>query len=72
MLELLSDNGVATPVHRFGLPDEFVEHGPIPTLRTLVGLTAANIAAKVTDKSPELYDPARRPAQPAGAAASSA
>lgn len=60
ILELLADHGATTPVVRFGLPDEFIEHGPIPTLRALAGLSAANIAARVADASPEIFDPARR------------
>ena len=62
VLEMLSDQGIAKPIHRFGLPDEFVEHGPVPTLRGLVGLTADRVAAKVLESTPELNDPARRPA----------
>jgi 1-deoxy-D-xylulose-5-phosphate synthase len=65
VLELLSDHNVTTQVLRFGLPDSFVEHGPIPVLRDLVGLTAGHIAARLTNASPEIYDPLRRQ-EPAG------
>ncbi len=46
VLELLADHGVAVPVARVGLPDHFVEHGPVPVLRREVGLTAEAVAAK--------------------------
>ena len=46
ILELLADYGLTVPVSRHGLPDEFVEHGPISTLRKLVGLTAEEVAHK--------------------------
>lgn len=59
VLELLNDAQVTKPVHLFGLPDHFVEHGPVPQLRQDVGLTAEAIAARLTDTSTEQYDPAR-------------
>ena len=68
VLELLADNGVSTPVDRFGLPDEFVEHGPVPVLRDLIGLTPEAIAAKVAGTSPETFDPTRRKARTAAVA----
>ena len=40
LLELLADSGVDRPVKRAGLPDAFVEHGPVDLLRRDVGLTA--------------------------------
>ena len=46
VLELLADHGVQVPVARVGLPDEFIEHGPVPVLREMVGLTAEAVAAK--------------------------
>jgi 1-deoxy-D-xylulose-5-phosphate synthase len=69
VLELLSDNGIATPVHRFGLPDKFIEHGPIPTLRALVGLTAEDVAARVLEHAYPAVDQvlsAYTPADPGG------
>ncbi len=60
VLELLSEAGVQTPARLVGLPDEFVEHGPVPVLRNQVGLTAAHVAAIVSGESPEVFDPARR------------
>ncbi len=59
VLELLSEAGVQTPVRLVGLPDEFVEHGPVPVLRNQMGLTAAHVAAIVSGESPEVFDPAR-------------
>jgi 1-deoxy-D-xylulose-5-phosphate synthase len=58
--ELLAARGVRTPVHPFGLPDHFVEHGAIPVLRKLVGLTPANIAAHITGKTSQWFDQVRR------------
>ncbi|BDI30266.1 1-deoxy-D-xylulose-5-phosphate synthase 1 [Capsulimonas corticalis] len=49
VLELLADNGVMVPVARIGLPDEFIEHGPVPLLREIVGLTAPAVAAKARE-----------------------
>ncbi|HEX5324168.1 MAG TPA: 1-deoxy-D-xylulose-5-phosphate synthase [Capsulimonadaceae bacterium] len=60
VLQLLNEAGVHKPVDLFGLPDHFVEHGPVPQLRKDVGLTAEAIAARLTDSSTEQYDPARR------------
>ena len=43
VLEWLADNGYSRRVVRLGLPDEFVEHGSIRQLQTLVGLDPENI-----------------------------
>ena len=44
VMELLADRGLTdVQVTRIGLPDHFVEHGPIPKLRELVGMDAAAI-----------------------------
>ena len=44
IVELLADRGLTdVQVTRIGLPNRFVEHGPIPTLRELVGMDAAAI-----------------------------
>lgn len=45
VLEMLADAGIAVPVRRFGLPDEFVPHGPVDILRSDIGLTAEALAA---------------------------
>ena len=46
VLELLAANGVSVPAALVGLPDNFIEHGPVPLLRELAGLTAKDVAAK--------------------------
>jgi 1-deoxy-D-xylulose-5-phosphate synthase len=60
VLELLVRDGVNKPVKLFGLPDQFIEHGPVPVLRDLIGLTASHIAADAMGESPEMHDPARQ------------
>ncbi len=46
VLECLAENGVTgVSVKTLGLPDHFVEHGPIPTLRGLCGIDAPGVAA---------------------------
>ena len=54
--ELLVDRGLAQRVamHRIGLPDEFVEHGPQSVLRERYDLTAERIAARVEAAFPDL------------------
>jgi 1-deoxy-D-xylulose-5-phosphate synthase len=47
VLEALSTAGVATPVLRLGLPDEFIEHGEPAKLLALCGLDAAGIEQAV-------------------------
>lgn len=44
VIELLSDRGILVPVARIGLPDSFVEHGPLAALRRQVGLDPQAIA----------------------------
>jgi len=44
VLELLAAHAVAIPVSLVGLPDHFVEHGPVPTLRAQASLTADEVA----------------------------
>ncbi len=44
VLELLAAHAVAIPVSLVGLPDHFIEHGPIPTLRAQTNLTADEVA----------------------------
>ena len=58
VLELLADHGLIVPVARVGLPDHFIEHGPVPVLRAEVGLTAEAIAARAR----ALIGPSRRAA----------
>lgn len=46
--ELLSDRGLADlQVHRFGIPDTFVEHGDPVILRSRYGLTAEKLAKSI-------------------------
>jgi 1-deoxy-D-xylulose-5-phosphate synthase len=48
VLELLSENGVDTPVIRLGWPDEFIEHAStVEHLRQRYGLTAEVVVEKV-------------------------
>ena len=46
VLELLAEHNAQVPTAIVGLPDHFVEHGPIPVLRELAGLTAEDVARK--------------------------
>ena len=46
VLELLAAHGVTVPTTLLGLPDHFIEHGTIPLLRELAGLTAEDAARK--------------------------
>ena len=46
VLELLAAHGATVPTAIVGLPDHFIEHGPVPKLRELVGLTAEEVARK--------------------------
>jgi 1-deoxy-D-xylulose-5-phosphate synthase len=59
VLELLNSRGIAKHIDIFGLPDHFIEHGPVSMLRQDAGLTAESIAARLTGGSSEDYDPAR-------------
>jgi 1-deoxy-D-xylulose-5-phosphate synthase len=47
VMELLSSAGIQTPVVRIGWPDEFIEHGNVPVLRSNHGLTVENTVAVV-------------------------
>ena len=58
VLELLAEAGLTVPATVIGLPDHFIEHGPVPVLRDLAGLTAEEIARKALAQMP------RRPAAP--------
>jgi 1-deoxy-D-xylulose-5-phosphate synthase len=50
VIEHLATAGIATPVVRIGWPDEFIEHGTIPILRTKHGLTAEHAVELVMSK----------------------
>ncbi len=58
VLELLAEAGLTVPATVIGLPDHFIEHGPVSVLRDLAGLTAEEIARKALAQMP------RRPAAP--------
>ncbi len=47
VMELLASAGIQTPVVRIGWPDEFIEHGNVPVLRSNHGLTVENTVAVV-------------------------
>jgi 1-deoxy-D-xylulose-5-phosphate synthase len=50
VLELLAEHGLSdVQVKLFGIPDQFIEHGAIPILHRLCGLTAADFAAAARD-----------------------
>jgi len=63
VLELLAAHDLQVPVSVVGLPDAFIEHGPIPVLRETVGLTAEEIVRRTLAQRPE------HPARTNGAAA---
>lgn len=46
ILEFMADEGISRPVARAGLPDAFVGHGPVETIRRDVGLTAEGLSAQ--------------------------
>ncbi|MBP5731251.1 MAG: 1-deoxy-D-xylulose-5-phosphate synthase [Bacteroidaceae bacterium] len=46
--EWLADHVCTTPLHRLGLPDHFVEHGPAKDLYRLTGLDEDSIAKTLT------------------------
>ncbi|MBO5181317.1 MAG: 1-deoxy-D-xylulose-5-phosphate synthase [Paraprevotella sp.] len=47
VLEFMADNNLPPHVKRLGLPDAFVEHGPVGELHKLTGLDAENIAREI-------------------------
>lgn len=49
VLEWKEAAGVATPVHRIGLPDEYTPHGPRPRLLQDLGLTAEAVERALTE-----------------------
>ncbi len=46
-LEHLAEQGVAVSALQIGLPDQFTEHGDIPSLMELYGISAKQIEARV-------------------------
>ena len=49
LLEWKEAAGVSTPVHRLGLPDDYIPHGPRARLLQDVGLTAENVVRTLTE-----------------------
>lgn len=51
VLEFFNDSGILkeVTVRRMGIPDRFIEHGPIPVIRSSCGLDAANILKEAHD-----------------------
>jgi 1-deoxy-D-xylulose-5-phosphate synthase len=47
VLEWVSRSGFGTPVQILGLPDEFIDHGPVDYYLALYGLSAEKIAERV-------------------------
>lgn len=43
VLEFMSDNGYAPSVKRLGIPDRFVQHGPVKKLHEICGIDEASI-----------------------------
>ena len=46
-LEYLAEHGIAVSAMQIGLPDQFTEHGDIPSLMELYGISAKQIEARV-------------------------
>lgn len=47
VLEWLADQGYSPRVHRVGIPDKFVEHGPVKDLHRLCGMDEEGIADRM-------------------------
>ncbi|MCF0235974.1 MAG: 1-deoxy-D-xylulose-5-phosphate synthase [Bacteroidaceae bacterium] len=52
VVELLSDHGLALPVRRIGIPDEFVEHGSPAQLYHLCGMDLPAVKAALAATTP--------------------
>ncbi|MBI4743604.1 MAG: 1-deoxy-D-xylulose-5-phosphate synthase [Actinobacteria bacterium] len=50
IMELLNENNISIPVLRFGLPDKFIEHGPVDLLLSDIGLDAPKIASQISER----------------------
>ena len=59
VLECLADHDIQPKIMRLGIPDQFVEHGSIPELMQILGLTPGGICENVFERWPELF-PARQ------------
>lgn len=47
ILELSADLGINKPIKILGLPDKFIEHGPVSLLKEIYGLTPDKIAGEI-------------------------
>lgn len=50
IIEFMQDNGFSIPVHRIGLPDEFVEHGSVGELFKVCGMDKESISSVLKQK----------------------
>lgn len=50
IIEFMQDNGFSIPVHRIGLPDEFVEHGSVGELYKVCGMDKESISSVLKQK----------------------
>lgn len=50
IIEFMQDNGFSIPVHRIGLPDEFVEHGSVSELYKVCGMDKESISSVLKQK----------------------
>jgi 1-deoxy-D-xylulose-5-phosphate synthase len=62
VLELIAYHQLPVTVSRVGLPDHFIEHGPVPVLREEIGLTSDEIVRRAVAMLPEHL--ASSPAEP--------
>ena len=51
--EFMEDHGYDLPVHRLGLPDKFVEHGPVAKLHEICGLDKSGLKAFIKEQLAE-------------------
>ena len=49
ILEFLSDNGYTPTVKRLGIPDRFIQHGPVEALRAICGIDQTSICNTLID-----------------------
>ncbi len=47
VIEWLADHGYSVPVHRIGIPDQFIPQGTVAQLRELCGMDATSIARTI-------------------------
>lgn len=70
MRSALEDAGVATPALTFGMPPEFPDHGSRPSVLAQAGLSAQEIARRVTERVaapiPDLSDDVASAREPRG------